>query len=309
LTRLKSGAPLPAGLWDICLGPDGNIWGTANSGGGIDKITPDGKVTSYLALHSDPLGISVGSNHHLWFAEGTTGRIAQITLNGKITSYKVPVPKGKVATPNWTAPGPDGRTWFVDQGTAPGFGAVTADGKVTVYKMPANAVPTEIVAGADGNLWITDRGLNAIDVVSTSGKFLATHHLSTANAEPWGIIVGPDKNMWIAEEAADAIVRMTTSGAEKAFPVPTADGAPLNLADGPDGNVWFNETGATFQTAGKIGYVTPNGSLIRDFPIDLAGGSASELLAHVHNLAFDANHVLWFSSEVLITSHLGKFVY
>jgi streptogramin lyase len=304
-----NGRPLPAGLADLCLGPDGNMWATASSSGGIEKITPDGKFTSYLVAGSDPQGISVGSNHNLWFIEQTTGRVAQITTSGKITSYKIPVPSGTYAQPGWTAPGPDGRTWFVDQGTSPGVGAITSSGKMTIYPVPANTFPVEIVAGPDGNLWMTDGGSNSIDVVSTSGKFLAKHPLPTPSAAPWGITVGPDKNIWFAEFDADLIGRMTTKGKLKEFQVPSATAGPLNVASGPDGRVWFTESGGGFDVGGKIGYLTTDGSVIRDFPIIDPSAKFNNVGMHVHNLAFDKNNQLWFAQFSGPISDLGKLIY
>jgi streptogramin lyase len=305
------GRLMPPGLADICIGPDGNIWVTAASSGAIEKITPDGKFTPYLVPYTGPIGISVGSNHNLWFVEQVSGKVAQITTSGKVTAYKVPVPAGKFSQLNWTAPGPDGRTWFVDQGI-PAFGAVTPDGKMTLYRLGANSIPNEIVAGPDGNLWMTDSGANTIDVISTSGKIIATHPLPTANASPWGITVGPDKNIWFAEFNADLIGRMTTAGALEEFNVPTAAAGPLNVAAGPNGTVWFTESGGGFDIGGKIGYLTTDGSVIRDFPALVPHGPNNNYREHVHALAFGANGTLWFTQFVawpVAVSDLGKFIY
>jgi streptogramin lyase len=294
--------PVPAGLADLCIGPDGNVWGTASTGGAIEKIADDGRsFTAYPILGTDPLGISAGPDGNLWFVEELTGRLGKITTSGRITTYKIPVPYGGFAQPAWTAPGPDGRTWFVDQGTIVAAGAATSHGKITIYPLPANAFPNEIVAGPDGNLWITDAGNNAIDVISPSGKVLAEHDIPTPDAAPWGITVGPDKNLWFAEYSGNKIGRMTTAGNVKEFDVPTALGGPLNVTAGPDGNVWFAETGGGELIAGKVGYVTTGGSRIRDFP--------TNNLFHVHNLVFDANRALWFSEFDQLFSKLGKLIY
>lgn len=293
---------LPAGLSDLCVGPDGNLWGTASSSGAIEKISPDGTFTTYPILNSDPVGISVGSDRNLWFVEQLNGKLAKMTTAGKLTAYKIPVAPSGFSQPSWTTLGPDGRTWFLDQGSATAVGAATTDGKITMYPLPYGSFPQEIVAGPDGRMWITDDGSNALVVMSTSGKIVATHALPTSDAQPWGIAVGPDKNLWFAEYNVDKIGRMTTSGAVKEFAVPTAVSGPLNVAAGPDGNVWFTESGGSIGVAGKIGYLTTDGSLIRDFP-------TRDNAFHVHALTFDPNGTLWFSEFAGSESNLAKLIY
>ena len=293
---------LPAGLSDICIGPDGNVWGTASSSGAIEKIAPDGTFTTYPILNSEPLGISLGPDRNLWFVEQLKGKLAKITPSGKVTSYKIPVAPSGFSQPAWTARGPDGRTWFVDQGSTAALGAATPGGTISMYPLPYGSFPQEVVAGPDGRMWFTDAGLNAIVVMSTQGKIVATHRLPASDAQPWGIAVGPDGNLWFAEFALDRIGRMTPSGALKEFTVPTAVSGPLNVAAGPDGNVWFTESGGSIGIAGKIGYVTPDGSLIRDFPMS---GNAF----HAHSLAFDAAGTLWFTEFAGPESSLAKLIY
>jgi streptogramin lyase len=294
---------IQVGFGNLCLGPDGNMWVTGTSLGAIVKTSPDGHFTTYPLLGAAPVGISVGPDNDLWFAESTVGKIGKITVSGKITSYAIPVPKGGNSEPSWTTPGSDGREWFTDPGLEL-VGAITPSGKMTTYSLPPNSGPQTIVSGPDKNLWITDGSANAILVVSTSGKLLATHKLPTADSAPAGITVGPDKNIWFAEYGANRIGRMTLSGKLKEFTVPTALGGPYNVAAGPDGNVWFTEMGQGFwDLTGKIGYVSTDGSIIRDFP-------TISPFSHVSALAFDAKNNLWYTKFYPpFYSALDKLVY
>jgi streptogramin lyase len=297
----SSPQPLPPGLGEICMGPDGNLWATAPFAGGIEKISLDGNFTGYSIPGSDPIGISVGSDRNLWFTEQALGSVARITTAGKVTSFKIPVPRKGFSQPAWTAAGPDGRIWFVNQGSPVTIGAITTAGKITQYPMPANSFPNEIVAGPDGNMWITDAGLNAVVAMTTSGKIVATHVLPTPGAQPWGIAVGPDKNLWFAEYNLDRVARMTSTGKLAEFAVPTAVAGVLDVAAGPDGNVWFAESGGSVGVAGKIGYVSVGGSKIRDFP--------TGNVFHVHDLVFDSKGALWFTEFAGPASLLAKLIY
>jgi streptogramin lyase len=298
-----SNGKLQVGFGDVCLGPDGNIWATGTSLGAIVKVASNGTFTTYPLLGTGPVGISVGPDKHLWFAESTVGKVGTITLAGKITSYSIPTPSGAHSQPAWTTAGSDGREWFVDQGLGL-LGAITTSGKMTTYALPKNSFPEGLVTGPDKNLWITDAGLNAVLVFSTDGKLIATHKVPTAKATPWGITVGPDKNIWFAEYGGNRIARMTVSGSVKEFSVPTAMGGPTHVTSGPDGNVWFTEMGATFwDTAGKVGYVSTDGSVIRDFSTILP-------FSHVSNLAFDAKGNLWYTKfDEVFYSAIDKLVY
>ena len=57
-----------------------------------------------------------------------------------------------------------------------------------------------MIAGPDGNLWVTDPANNSIDRVTTSGAATA-FTIPTAAANPFDIIVGPDGNLWFTEAA------------------------------------------------------------------------------------------------------------
>jgi streptogramin lyase len=297
----------PMGLSDVCLGPDGNMWITGASSGSIEKVDESGKFTTYKILGSGPVGITVGADKNLWFAESQGGKIASITTGGKITEYALPVPSGGFSQPNDTTLGPDGNIWYVDEGStatsaAGSAGKITPGGKLTSYPLPPNSGPQSITAGPDGNLWISDGGLNAILVLSTSGKVIATHRLTTPDAAPWGITTGPDKNIWFTEYGANQIGRMTPSGQLKELPVPSANAGPLYITPGPDGNLWFTETGGGFWNfGGRVGYVTTDMQTIREF--------AGTTTTHVHNLAFDANRNLWYTSFALSFSNVSKMTY
>ncbi|HTU83152.1 MAG TPA: hypothetical protein VMF61_13540, partial [Candidatus Acidoferrales bacterium] len=295
------GNPLPAGLSDLCVGPDGNVWVTAASTGAIMKFERD-KFITYPVLGSEPTGLAVGSDRAMWFAEMQDGKIGRITTEGRVTSFKIPVAKGETSQPAWVTLGPDGRIWFVDQGLD-AVGAISAGGAIATYPLPARSFPQEIVTGPDKNLWITDDGTNAIDVVSPSGKLLAKYRLPTPNAGPWGIAVGPDKNLWFAEFEVNRIARVTLHGSVTEWQTPSGFSGPLNVAAGPDGNVWFTEMGGgEWNLVGKVAYITTDGRQIHEF-------ASTPDEAHVHNLAFDARGDLFYTQFNVGYSALSKFVY
>lgn len=66
----------------IVAGPDGNIWfsvsGPAPHDGSVDRLTPDGHLTTYPVPYGSR-GIAVGPEGHIWFTEWANHGIGRIT--------------------------------------------------------------------------------------------------------------------------------------------------------------------------------------------------------------------------------------
>ena len=302
-TVMQNGRAYQPGASNLVNGPDGNIWSPATSGSGILKITPTGNFTVYplASLQAHPESLVVGSDGALWFVMQGIGQIGRITTAGAITTF---TPPGVHPILSVMAVGSDGNLWCVD----PGDGVLlktTTTGSFTPYPLPLKAAIGGIATGPDGNLWLTDVVNNSIDVMSTAGIVVASYPIPTAKANPELIAPGPDGNMWFAEYGTDKVARVTPAGAISEFALPTGDAGVFSVLAGPDGNVWFAEAGGGPGIAGKIGYITPDGKTIRDFPVTLSVGPY-----HVEYMLFDHNGLLWFTEFYGAgTTELGTMVY
>ena len=56
LTRFPTGSTQPSGPIGIVTGPDGNIWITESTSGGITRMTPDGQEATTFRAGLDPSG-------------------------------------------------------------------------------------------------------------------------------------------------------------------------------------------------------------------------------------------------------------
>lgn len=137
-----------------------------------------------------------------------------------------------------------------------------AVGDTAIFSMGTNAAPQDIVAGPDGNLWVTNPGSNTIARVSTAGVVLQNYSLPSANSGVRNIAVGPDNNLWFTMTTSNQIGRITTAGVITTFNVPTANSQPYDIAAGPDGALWFTEFAGN-----KIGRITTDGSITNEFPL------------------------------------------
>jgi streptogramin lyase len=164
--------------------------------------------------------------------------------------------------------------------------------------LQAQALPNQITAGPDGNLWFTE-GAGAISRITPSGTITEFSTGLNPESRPSDIVAGPDGNLWFTDNeggapGTPAIGRITTSGTITEFSTglnqedePISLQEPRNLIVGPDGNLWF--TDSNFSSTGNraIGRITPSGT-ITEFELPPDGYPLSDLI-----VGPDGN--LWFS--------------
>ncbi len=136
----------------------------------------------------------------------------------------------------------------------------------TVVSLPGVSVPpgqtggvsavsaSSLVQGADGNIWFTDQGGNAIGR-ETPGGSTSEFALPTADAGPDHIVAGADGNLWFVETYVDMIGRITPAGDVTEFNLP-ANASADGIAAGPGGGVWFVDS-----SNNQVGRVTAAGKV------------------------------------------------
>jgi virginiamycin B lyase len=154
-----------------------------------------------------------------------------------------------------------------------------------------------MVAGPDGNLWVTQTSTywgDSIAKVNTAGWGTFTNYkLRNFSSAPKGITLGPDYNLWFAEANTDKIGRVTITGVITEFSLPTG-GRPQQIVTGSDGALWFTEPASN-----QIGQITT------------AGQITEHLVPTVSSQAFgitrDADGYLYFTEQA--ANQLGKVVF
>ena len=239
----------------LCVGPDGNIWGTENqavqppagtNGNNIFRITPAGVVTEFPipTANCGATSICVGPDNNLWFCENASGKIGRCTTAGVITEFAV------------------GPTTF----------------------------PQSICAGPDGKLWFTEQSANKIGRITTAGVIDAEFSTGlTAACQPYGIAQGPDgagnRCLWFTEKAAGKVGRITTAGTITEIALAQSTCGPGPIAEGSDGNMWFTELFATFANPGRtsasaaIGAIRPASTNVAEFPMQTIAPGAYGICA------------------------------
>jgi len=153
-------SPGDIAVHDITEGPDGNVWFTEEFNNRIGSITPSGTITEYTAGISANAGltdITAGPDGALWFAENSANQIGRITTGGAVTEYAQGI--SPAAGPG-SITSASGYLWFTESAYSQ-VGRVSASGAITEYSIPA-ALGSDIAAGPNGTLWITDYNGNGV---------------------------------------------------------------------------------------------------------------------------------------------------
>lgn len=116
------------------------------------------------------------------------------------------------------------------------------------YRLPLRSSVQAMAGAADGSLWFTDRGLNAVDRLSQRGA-LTVYPIPTPNAGPDGIALDCQGRPWFTESWAGKIGRVDAGGKVVEYSLPTQDAAPAGIALAPSTcstapSLWFAETHA-----------------------------------------------------------------
>lgn len=203
----------------------------------------------------DPVG-------KVWYTEAAVQRVAFSTMDHRQGAVCTGTCGGiGTSTPLGIAVGPDGKIWYADWAGVVGT-LTTLLQNATVVKYPTPGFHAyRIVAGPDGNLWVTlpatDNVHDAIGKMSTSGV-LTTYPVPTTSSGVLGLAVGPDGNIWFSEEGAHKVGKLDpTTGSIVEYPV-SGDFFPRDIA-WAKGSLYL--TGPT-GTGGTIGVMDTSGNFV-----------------------------------------------
>src|SRR5262249_50825586 len=181
--------PLPPGSGPqaIVVGPDGNFWITEGDSKKIARMSVAGAVVEF-PVGGSPESIAVGPDGNLWFTEEAANRIGKMdTLGTLLSEFTVP-PAGGAPRAIAAAPCGDAALWFTEQ--IGKIARITTAGQITEpFSTGAGSNLRGIAAGPPGdcNLYVADRGHDAIVKVSGSSSGSAASVSLPAGSGPIGI--------------------------------------------------------------------------------------------------------------------------
>jgi len=135
----------------------------------------------------------------------------------------------------------------------------------TYVTLPAkSASPAGVELDAQGTLWTTEEGGDAIAKVSPTGRATETK-LPRPGAPGLGIVRAPDGSMWFTDRDANEVDRLTSDGA--LLRVPLSPGStPLGICTGALNSLWVTENGGDV-----VDRITASGTVTK--AADLGGGT------------------------------------
>jgi virginiamycin B lyase len=287
LAPLPSAGAAPTGITSAY---DGSIWFTERGANKLGRLSPQGVLTEYAipTPASAPEQITASPDGYVWFTERSGRKIGRISqAGGAIAEFPL---TGSGEFPTAITTDAAGRVWFASnqQPNVARVGMIGPTGVITALPTAQTATSISgIVAGPDGNLWVTEISTkwgDSIAKVNTAGRGTFTHYnLPNLSSSPQGITVGPDQNLWFTESGTSKIGRITTTGSITEFALPVGV-KPQQITTGPDRALWFTE-----QNGNQIGRLSPQGQLT-----GLALATAS---SQPFGITRGRDSALWFTEQ------------
>ena len=114
---------------------------------------------------------------------------------------------------------------------------------ISSFTVPtANAAPSGITAGPNGNLWFTELNADKIGEINPTTHAISEFSLPAGSGGPVNIAAGPDGNLWFGQKTHEIGEINPTTHAISEFTEPLCCYVgTAAITAGPDGNVWFSQ--------------------------------------------------------------------
>jgi streptogramin lyase len=249
----SAAAPEVGGL---VRGPEGLMWFTRPGAERIERYGATGDFEGFglPTAGSRPTGIVTVPGGFLWVAMEGTGRLAQVDPSGRIREFSL----AEGTRPTKLAFGSDSALWGIEAESATLVRGSLA-GATAKYPLPTNgaifrgAIDSDIVAGQDGDLWLSQEDGPFVGRVKpeegASPEY--TRFPVPGNSGTTLVSTGPLADIWFANQAGE--IGSISSTGKLGLPACAIKQCNLGvqaLAEGPEGELWF--------AAGeKVGTFTP----------------------------------------------------
>ncbi|WP_440709309.1 cell wall-binding repeat-containing protein [Herbiconiux sp. YIM B11900] len=131
--------------------------------------------------------------------------------------------------------------------------------RLTEFALPnPSSLPNDVVAGADGSVWVSTFADKQVLRLSRDGVVTTTAQLTGG---PSSLATDGEGGAWAAEYASNAIAHVSAAGVVTEYPVPTANSFPAHIYDAGD-LVFFTES-----NTGNLGRLTQSTGAMVEYPV------------------------------------------
>jgi virginiamycin B lyase len=229
----------------LAVGNDGAAWYTDAAARQIQRVAPDGTVTS-LTLETPvaKLGkIAVAPDGAVWFAEASMYSITRLK-DGKLERKVIDSVRGG---PYGVAAAPDGSIWATLQ-SANQLLHIAADGQMRSYDIPTrSSSPSDIAIDSQGAVWFIEFRSNRLGRFK-DGRWDEYAVEGGPTAGLTGLAVAPDGAVWFGMLRSGALGRWR-NGEIETFVLPRKGARPYSVAADSKGNIWYTDI------AGYVGQI------------------------------------------------------
>jgi sugar lactone lactonase YvrE len=218
LGNFKGGLNEPQGL---AFDHSGNLFVGLQNAGVIDKITPDGTLTTFASLPFIGLGGLAFDGHENLFAADQFGRVEKIAPDGTATVFATGL--GSAQGLAFDAAG----NLYVSSGSIGTIYKITQVGTVSNF-VTGLSDPLGLAFDTTGNLYVADPGTGLIDKIAADG--LATPFASGVSGA-FGIAFDTGGNLYVANRIIHGIQKVSPTGTVSTFATEPFQPQPLYIAD------------------------------------------------------------------------------
>ena len=245
-----AGSPPPSSLNGITTGPDGALWLTDSTNGGVDRINPSNNTTTNYPSNQGPTGIATASDGTMWIGSGQFATLVNLTVGGGFT----PASASPSNVPSRIVQGADGAIWFTEGNKIGRYDPVGLG--LQEIAVPSGGSAFDLCAEPNGNIWFTANSTssNIYQITGSSGSYTVNPFNVAPGASLRGIACGVDNAVWYVDNANNAIGRISLNAGnnQTTYTIPDANFGAQFITVGPDGSLWY-----TSGNASLFGHIIP----------------------------------------------------
>ena len=239
---------VPAGSHphDVAVGPDGEVWYTAQATGELGRLDPrrGAVVETALGEGSAPHGVILGPDGAPWVTDGGLNAIVRVDPSNREVEI-FPMPEGRPKLGMHTAVfDRAGTLWFT--GNAGFYGRLfPADGRIDVFDAPGGGGPYGITVTPNGDVYYASLGgshLARVDPVSGAATVLQPPTPEQGTRRVWADSKG---RVWCSQwNAGQVAVFDPATGTWKEWRLPGSTPQAYAVYVDDRDKVWLSDFGA-----------------------------------------------------------------